>query len=131
MTLRSLFAYFVAFTLPASVFAGPYMSWRANEYYMIDGDAVELSSITPTPKVDSKFLEIRRLIIWRGGEPDEVSRCYANYAKSGNPTRVYCDQVEGANLSGAVWLPKSKNIFRCVSGCRPSVPKIINRSLDG
>ena len=131
MTLRRLSAYIIAITLPAYVFAGPYMSWRANEYYMIDGASVEPSSITPTPKVDSKLLDIRRLIISRSGEPDDVSRCYAHYAKSGNPTRVFCEEVVGANLSGAVWLLKGKNIFRCVSGCRPSVPKTIIRSLDG
>jgi hypothetical protein len=132
MALIRLLAYVAAIVLPASALAGPYMSWEANEYYMIDGDAVDPSSIPSTPSAaDSKLLEIRQLIIWRAGEPDRINRCYANYAKSGNPTRVYCEQIEGASLSGAVWLTKRRNVFRCVSACRPSVPKIITRSLDG
>jgi len=132
MHLRSLLAYFAVIVLPTSALAGPYMSWQANGYYMIDGDAVEPSSLTSTSSAtDSKLLEIRRLIIWRAGEFDLINRCYARYAKSGNPTGVYCEQIEGASLSGAVWLSKRRNVFWCVSACRPSVPKIITRSLDG
>ena len=134
MHLRKLLAYFAVIVLPASALAGPYMSWSANEYYMIDGDAVEFepSSLASTSSAaDSNLLEIRQLIIWRAGELDQINRCYARYAKSGNPTRVHCEQIEGASLSGAVWLSKRRNVFRCVSACRPSVPKIVTRSLDG
>jgi hypothetical protein len=134
-TVRRIVRLFICLAVPvlhAYVFAGPSMAWRANEYFMIDGDTVQPHPIPSTLNgVGSKVHTIRQLVIWRAGQSDQVNRCYANYTKRGTPTRVYCEEIEGASLSGAVWLLKKRNTFGCAAACRPSVPKTVTRFLDG
>lgn len=124
-----LFACFMSLVMMLPVYAGPFMAWRAGEYYMIDGDRV--GPVLEVPNIGNPGgFEILRLVISRNGADDNQNRCYVNYDGNG-PTLVYCERIKGSSLSGAVWIPRRKNTFECVVNCRSSVPKILGRFLDG